>query len=238
MFRQLGMRSVKEEYMDDFSTGGDELTEALRHLRRLNRIFGAAGPVVSGIHRLWLRTGRPKELHVMDIGAGSGEINRKILRWADRNEIKLRLTLVDMTEEACAEARLIFKDEPRVFALRCNLFDIEEQAADVVVSSQFLHHFSDELLPDVMCQMIKCCRYGIVVSDIHRHWISWSAVWLMARLVSTNRYIRHDGPLSVAKGFQAEDWQRLKQTMLERSGYDLDYAWKPLFRYRVIVSKE
>ncbi|MWV42398.1 methyltransferase domain-containing protein [Paenibacillus sp. HJL G12] len=237
MFNELNRRSVKDEYMDDFSSGGEELSEALRHLRRLNRIFGAAGPLLYGIKELWIRTGQPPKLHLMDIGAGSGEINRHILRWADRVGIEARITLVDMTEEACNEARRIFKDDPRVEAIRQNVFDIEEHAADMLISSQFLHHFSDSELPEVTGHMLRSSRYGIVISDIHRHWISWSAVWLTAHLISTNRYIRHDGPLSVAKGFQSSDWKRLSQALSFYGDYMLEYSWKPLFRYSVVISK-
>lgn len=237
MFNALNRRSVRAEYMDDFSSGGEELLEALRHLRRLNRIFAAAGPILHGIKELWIRSGKPKQLHVMDIGAGSGEINHHILRWADRMGIDIQIILVDMTEEACIEARKIYRDEPRVRAVRKNVFDIAEASADMLISSQFLHHFDDEELPVVTCQMLRCSRLGIVISDIHRHWISWSAVWLTAHLISTNRYIRHDGPLSVAKGFQSSDWKKLSEALNAHGKYTLNYAWMPLFRYSVVITK-
>lgn len=238
MFRDLSHRSVRAEYMDDFSSGGEELSEALRHLRRLNRIFGASAPLLYGINELWERSGRPTRLHVMDIGAGSGEINRGLLRWADRNGIQMRITLVDMTEEACVEARVLFKDEPRVKVLRSNVFETQEEAADILISSQFLHHFADEELPEVTGHMLRSSKLGVVISDIHRHWISWSAVWLVTRLISANRYIRHDGPLSVAKGFCAKDWNQLGQALGKRGNYHLKYSWRPLFRYSVVISKE
>jgi len=60
----------------------------------------------------------------------------------------------------------------------------------------------------------------------------------VAHLVSGNRYIRHDGPLSVAKGFKSSDWIRLRQRLQERDiQADLLYSWKPLFRYVAVVHK-
>ncbi|MDR9855308.1 methyltransferase domain-containing protein [Paenibacillus sp. VCA1] len=238
MFRALSSRSAKEEYMDDFAAGGEELTEALRHLRRLNRIFAASGPMLNGVKELWRCSGRPDQLHLMDIGAGSGEMNRRILRWADRTGIRIRITLVDMTEEACREADRIFQDEPRVRVVRQNVFDIGHAAADMLICSQFLHHFPDDRLTEVVEHMLNSSKLGIVVSDIHRHWVAWSAVWLAARLISKNRYIRHDGPLSVAKGFQSRDWERLRCSLKQQGSYQLRYRWKPLFRYRAIIMKE
>ena len=237
-FKRLNRRAVEEEYMDDFSTGGDELLEALRHLRRLNRIFGASSPSLYGFKRLWRQFGRPDRVSVLDIGAGSGDVNRRILRWAARNGVDVRITLVDITEEACEEARNLYQGVSNITVRRCDLFDLPEGSADIVMSSQFLHHFDDVRLPEVVGQMLKVSRLGVVISDIHRHWISWSAVWVVAHLVSGNRYIRHDGPLSVAKGFKSSDWIRLRQRLQEQEGQaDLLYSWKPLFRYVAVVHK-
>ncbi|MNW02593.1 hypothetical protein D3C71_1984040 [compost metagenome] len=57
----------------------------------------------------------------------------------------------------------------------------------------------------------------------------------MTRMISRNRYIRHDGPLSVAKGFKGSDWQELKQSLQADA---MTYTWKPLFRYSVVIPKQ
>ncbi|MEI0737529.1 hypothetical protein VQ056_14075 [Paenibacillus sp. JTLBN-2024] len=69
----------------------------------------------------------------MDIGAGSGGIEPPNSPLADRNVIRIRMTLVDMTDEACREASRIFTDEPRVRAIRRNVFDVDESAADMLI---------------------------------------------------------------------------------------------------------
>jgi SAM-dependent methyltransferase len=230
----LKQRAAEPEFMDEVSAGGEELREALRHLRRLNRIFGAAGPVLFGVRTLWAAAGKPECLSILDIGSGSGEINRKLLRWADRNGIRLSIRLADIAEEACAEAKLLYSGEPRIRVQRCDLFQLPEGSADIVTASQFVHHFPSEALPEVAGGMLRASRIGAVISDIHRHWVPWLAVWLTCRLVSRNRYIRHDGPLSVAKGFRGDDWRNLEER-LKLPGFS--YFWRPLFRYVVIAKK-
>jgi 2-polyprenyl-3-methyl-5-hydroxy-6-metoxy-1,4-benzoquinol methylase len=234
MYSRLSQRAEAAELMDDLSLGGAELREALRELRLLNRLFAAAGPTLYGIKRLWEKAGKPQSLTVLDVGAGSGDVNRKLLKWADRNGIKLSIRLLDVTEEACAEARKLYEHEPRVIVERGDLFQLPEEGADIVTGTQLLHHFEGERLEEAASAMVKGAKLGVVINDIHRHWLAWTAVWLVTRLFSTNRYIRNDGPLSVAKGFRAEDWRRL-QAAPELTG--LTYSWRPLFRYTVIINK-
>ncbi|CAG7649146.1 methyltransferase domain-containing protein [Paenibacillus allorhizosphaerae] len=234
MFKSFKQRASTKELMDDFTTGGPELRTALRHLRRLNRIFGAAAPTLYGVQRLWIEADKPRRFSILDIGAGAGDVNAHILRWADRNGVDLRITLADITEEACEEARLLFRNEPRVHVMRSDLFELAEGCADVVTGTQFVHHFAARELSGVVESMLKASRWGVVINDIHRHWIPWAAVWMTTRMISSNKYILNDGPLSVAKGFRAEDWKRLGEAL---GCSDLFYAWRPLFRYVAVVRK-
>lgn len=187
-----------------------------------------------GVQQLWQEAGKPDYLSILDIGAGSGDVNRLLLRWASANGIEIKLTLADRTEEACEEARQLFRDEPRVEVMQCNLYDLEPGSFDIVTGTQFVHHFSPAELPSVVGSMLRASKTGVVINDIHRHWIPWLAVWLTARLISTNRYIRNDAALSVAKGFRAEDWRHLKDAL---GVPDMAYCWRPLFRYAVIIKK-
>lgn len=221
--------------MDDTSQGGPKLREALAHLRRLNWLFGAASPTLYGVKQIWRWLGCPKSLSVLDVGAGSGDINGKLLKWADREGVRLHITLVDLTKEAVKEAGLYYWNESRVRVCQGDLFELEGESVDVVTGTQFLHHFSGEELEAAIRRMLDVSRFGVVINDIHRHWLAWIAVWLATRLLSRNPYIRHDGPLSVAKGFRSEEWRALAKNM-GLTGFN--YSWRPLFRYAVTIRKE
>ncbi|GGD57416.1 methyltransferase domain-containing protein [Paenibacillus nasutitermitis] len=234
MFKALKLRASEPEMMDDFSRGGQELREALKHLRRLNRIFGAAAPTLLGVRRLWKEADEPASLSVLDAGCGSGDVNAHLLRWADKNGVAMTITLADLTEEACEEARALFVNEPRIKVERKDLFALEENIADIVTGTQFVHHFSEDELPGAVEKLLDASRLGVVLNDIHRHIVPWAAVWLTTRLISNNAYIKHDGPLSVAKGFRAEDWKKLKAALATPQ---LEYSWRPLFRYAVVIAK-
>lgn len=234
MFKGIKQRAVQHELMDDFSSGGPELRQALQHLRMLNRIFGAAGPTLFGLNQLWLQAGKPLTLTILDVGSGSGDVNRHLLRWADKHGVALTITLVDITEEACAEARELFRSEPRVNVMRSSLFQLPENGVDITTGTQFVHHFTNNELPQVVGCMLKASRLGVVINDIHRHWLAWGAVWVTAHIISKNRYIRNDGPLSVAKGFRAGDWKALRKSL---GISEMLVSWRPLFRYAVVIAK-
>lgn len=234
MLRRFRERSAEPELMDAEAAGGIELREAYRHLRRLNRLFGTARPVLYGVRRLWAEAGYPARLTVLDIGAGAGDVNRLLLRWADRQGIRLNVILADRRIEACREAKRLFKDERRVRIMLGDLFDLPNACADIVTATHFAHHFAPDELPDVVRRMLRASRLGAVLCDIHRHWVPWASVWLAARLISRNRYIRHDGPLSVAKGFRTEDWRVLREAL---DDCELECRWRPMFRYVALVRR-
>ncbi|MEC0091234.1 methyltransferase domain-containing protein [Paenibacillus macquariensis] len=232
ILKKLRRRAEEPELMDDFSMGGEELHEALRDLRLLNRIFAASSPTVYGVEQLWILAGRTKHLSILDVGAGSGDVNRHLLKWADKKGIDITIHLADVTEEACEEARQFFHDEPRVTVRFVDVLELPEASVDIVTASQFIHHFTGDELHRIVTHMHKVSKLGVVINDIHRQWIPWLAVWFVSRVVSTNRYIRHDGPLSVAKGFRATDWITLREAL---EIPQLRYSWRPLFRYAVVI---
>lgn len=212
----------------------EELVASLRDLRRLNRIFGAARPIVYGVKYLWQAEGKPGMLSVLDVGSGAGDINRSLLAWAARRKVDMRVMLADVTAEAQAEAQRLYAGNPRVTFVRRSLFDLPAGCADIVTASQFAHHFSREELPGVIRRMLDVSRRGVVISDLHRHWIPWAAVWIATRLIARSRYTRHDGPLSVAKGFRRADWEQLAAAM---DIPQLAVRWRPLFRWALMLRK-
>lgn len=218
--------------MDDRAIGGAELAEALRQLRVINALLGASLPTVEGVARLWREAGRPRELSILDVGAGSGDLSRALLRWAARAGVELRLVLVDIHPETCAAAAARHRGEPRVHVLCSDLLRLALRPVDIVTSSLFTHHFAAAELPAVYRAMAGAARAGVVVNDLHRHPLAWAGIWLGTRLFSRNRMIRHDAPLSVRRGFTAAELRRLER---EAGLGPLRLAWRPLFRYLALV---
>ncbi len=218
--------------MDNLAIGGPELEQALAQLRRINGLLGAAWPTLEGVARFWVKAGRPRRLHVLDVGAGSGDNNHVLLRWADRAGIDLLLTLTDLNPETCAAASRYWCGEPRVATRQADLFALDRGCADIVTASMVLHHIPTAELPRALGSMAGAARLGVVVNDLHRHWLAWSFIKGATALLSRNRMIRSDAPLSVARGFTAADFQALR-TAPGLEG--LRYGWRPLFRFLAVL---
>lgn len=232
MWPDLRQRSQALELMDDFSIGGDDLAVALHELRLINTVLASAQLTISGIRRLWQAAGQPTHLSLLDIGAGSGDLNRAVLRWADAHGVAMQIILVDLHPETCAAAAALYADEPRVRVVCSDLLTLGVRPVDIVTAALFTHHFGPQQLPHIYLAMLNAARLGVVVNDLHRHMLAWLGISVATRLLSRNRMIRHDAPLSVLRGFRAADLRELRQVAgLEH----LDFSWRPLFRYLVIV---
>lgn len=231
----LAHRSEVHELMDDLTIGGAELEEALAQLRWINRLLQGAWPLQEGVKRLWQQAGQPTRLTILDVGAGSGDVNQPLLAWATRCGIDLRITLLDINPETCAAAATYYRNEPRIRVEQGDIFALPPDTADIVTASLIVHHFPTAQLPAVFTRMLQAARLGVVVNDLHRHPFAWACIWGATRLLSRNRMIQHDAPLSVWRGFRGSDFDQLRAT----PGLDgLRYGWRPFFRYLVIVPRD
>lgn len=228
----LRSRSEAPELMDDPSIGGDELVEALRQLRWINRLLGAALPTLEGVARLWREAGCPRRLTLLDVGAGSGDINRLLLRWADWRRVEVDIILVDVHADTCKAAAAFYRNEPRIQVVQGDVFALPSSSVDIVTAALFVHHFSYQQAPDILRAMARAARLGVVVNDLHRHHLAWASIWVLTRIFSRNRMIRHDAPQSVCRGFQAADFEQMR-ALPGLAG--LCYRWRPLFRYLVTL---
>jgi SAM-dependent methyltransferase len=228
----LSRRAEALELMDDPAIGGHELAESLVQLRHINRLLGAAFPTLEGVERLWRQAGRPARLSLLDVGAGSGDGNRLLLRWASLRRVHLRITLLDLHAETCAIAADYYRDEPRVQVQQGDLRDVPPRNADIVTAALVLHHIPAPHVPEMLRTLARAARLGVVINDLHRHPLAWLSISLLTRLFSRNRLIRHDAPLSVRRGFRAADFERLRDLSDLRG---LRYRWRPMFRYLIIV---
>lgn len=228
-------RSPAPELMDDFHCSGTTVEQTLRELDFINRHLGGNRITLQAVFKLMPeQVAAGRVLHLADLGCGSGDMLRRIARRARRLGLPLRLTGFDANPFIVEFARVRSGDFPeidyRVADVRSEEFRSEQ--FDIITCTLFLHHFSDEELSDMLTGLRRQARIGLVVNDLHRHWLAFHAIRILTRLFSRSSMVRYDAPLSVLRSFVRSDWK----AYLQKAGigrYHLRWRWA--FRWQLIV---
>ena len=109
---------------------------------------------------------------------------------------------------------------------------LASRSTDLILCSAFLHHFSDRQLIEIISGLRECATTAIVINDLQRHRVAYWSIRLLTRLFSRSQAVRHDGPLSVRKGFHRRELIRLLKSAGCR---DFEIRWRWAFRWLVIV---
>ena len=188
------------EHLDDPATTPALRERSLRDVRRANTVLGGANAVLSELRRL-LPT-LPRHASLLDVGTGLADIPIRARRLAERHGVHLATFGVDQAETlASAGARLL--DGSTCADARCLPF--ADASIDVVICSQVLHHFEDDDIALVLGEMHRVARSAIIVSDLRRSWFAVSGFWLVTWVLGFHSVSRHDGAVSVLRGFTDRD---------------------------------
>lgn len=207
-------RSQADEMMDDFSIADGRLTRALSDLRWVNRWFGGHRAADSVLRPL-LREHHP--LRVIDLGAGGADYPEHLVRWAARHGHHVEVVAVDANPQTVSYAqsaldhRLPAALRDRVEVVCADAFELpyDESAFDVAVAALFLHHFHGEDAVALLREMDRVARRGLIVNDLHRHPMAYYGVHALGAVTGASEMFRHDGPLSVLRGFTRPELERL-----------------------------
>ena len=217
------------EHLDDPATTPALRERSLRDVRRANTVLGGANAVLSELRRLL--PSLPRDASLLDVGTGLADIPVRARRLAERHGVNLAAFGVDQAEtlaiasgrvldaSACADARYL---------------PFADASMDVVICSQVLHHFEDDDITLVLREMHRVARSAVIVSDLRRSWVAVSGFWLVTWLLGFHSVSRHDGVVSVLRGFTdtdlAEHVHRATGSVANirrHLGYRLTATWTP-----------
>lgn len=232
--KQLRHRSTDPERMDDLLCRGDVVHQTLRELDVINRLLGGNAVTLAGLGHLLRHQPAARTLTVADIGCGSGTLLRQMALWARRKGQKIHFTGYDANPHIAAYAKNQTRAYPEIEIRAANVFDVDftTRQFDIITATLVLHHFSDAELVDLLRRFGQQARVGVVINDLHRHWLAYHAIALLTRLFSRSSMVQFDAPLSVARSFRKKEWQRL----LAQAGignYRLRWRWA--FRWQIVI---
>lgn len=234
IFPDFSARSEQAEIMDLGSCTQDELAEAYRELERVNHFLGGSAAVLRPLRR-WIRQRGLREATVLDVGAGASDIPRRLVDWGRLHGCRLRCVALDLNDEALRVSRETLVDHPEVTLVRADALRLPfpDRSFDFAIASMFFHHLGTGEAVQILQSFERLVRVGFVINDLHRHRVAYYSFWALSRLFSRNRLIRHDGPVSILRGFIPADFEQLKKL----SGLGR-LAIRRYFPYRLVLFGE
>jgi len=103
--------------------------------------------------------------------------------------------------------------------------------------SQVLHHFAEGDAATLLREMDRVARIRVIVSDIRRSWIAAAGLWLVSFPLRFHAVSRHDGVVSVLRGFTPSELSDTvtdaiarKPVVHRRRGFRITASWAPAHR--------
>jgi len=232
----LRRRSQQREWMDEQSASPAVLATVLADLATVNTVTLARLPTIAFMRRIssGLPPGTP--LRVLDVGYGEGDMLRRIHRWGARAGVALDLAGVDLDPASASAAQAATPPAWDIQYRTGDVFDLPPGSHDVVLSSLFTHHLSDDQAVEFLVWMERSAARGWFVNDLHRHALAYEGFRIMSAAAGWHPMVRHDGAISVARSFRRRDWN----TLLRRAGLAgvAQVRWHMPFRLCVSRIKE
>jgi SAM-dependent methyltransferase len=169
---------------------------------------------------------------VLDVGTGLADIPAFVARGSRASDAPPITIGVDEAPSllVAARARMTFGVCANALSL-----PFRDRSIDVVFCSQLLHHFEFADAERLVREMNRVARVAVVVSDLRRSWLAAAGFWLVSFPMGFHRVTRHDGTLSVLRGFTSSELHAIVRSatgaapvVTARLGFRLTARWAPV----------
>jgi len=227
-------RSAAIEIMDDLACQGEVVDQTLHELDFINQWLGGNAVTLSGLKSLLSQTQINNSINIIDLGCGSGEMLRLIARDTNKRKQKINLIGIDANPNITLFAEMHSKEYRNIQFEAVNIFskEFQQKKFDIVLATLFFHHFNDEQLATFLKQLKSQVRIGIVINDIHRHFLAYHSIRLLTKFFSTSSMVKYDAPISVLRAFTKQDLVNI----LHKAGiHNYSLKWRWAFRWQIVI---
>lgn len=226
---ELAPAPLGREALDDPRCPDPVARATLADIALVNRLFGGRAAAGFGLDRLLAAGPVPPRLTLLDLGAGSGDLAIALAARAARWGVRLRPVAVDLHRSAAAMCRDAGVDP---VVARAGALPLREGAVDLVLASQFLHHFSREAAARLVRHLCGLARVGVIVAEPRRAALAAAGIWAASLALRLHHTTRRDGILSVRRSFTVAELSALlaaagvRGRVWRRPGFRLVAAWR------------
>ena len=223
-------RSQQKELLDQDDIPFAEIALNMKELEWINAHLGGHSITINGFKNLLQNK---KTISVCEIGCGGGDNLNAINQFCVANNITAQFTGIDINED-CIEYAIKNTEVKcmRFYVSDYKQFNFQDHKPDIIFSSLFCHHFTDEELVEMLHWMKDNSLRGFFINDLHRHSIAYHFIKLTTTVFSKSSLVKNDAPVSVLRGFKKREWEDL----LQQAGINnYSIKWKWAFRFLIVV---
>jgi SAM-dependent methyltransferase len=225
----LRRRSQAPELMDGDDVTPEDFAACMADLAAVNTVTLARRPTLAFVAEAVARL--PDVPTILDVGFGAGDMLRSISRMLQQQGLRARLIGIDLNPRSEPAARSMTPPDMAIEWRTGDAFALPpEDRPDLVISSLVTHHMGDAEIVRFLGWMEANARGGWFVNDLHRHALPWYGFTALATLARWHRFVRHDGPLSIARSFRRAEWDAL---LARAEIAQAHVRWRFPFRYCV-----
>lgn len=217
------------EILDDPSVDPKIRERSLSDVVRSNRWLGGRRAALIESRAALADLDAPTTL--LDVGAGLADISSRIAQ--DSRKAGLSLTTIAVDEALsllrASKARVTYAVCADAMAL-----PFADRSVDIVLCSQILHHFEEARAQYFLKELNRVARRAVIISDLRRSWLAAAGFWLVSFPLRFHAVTRHDGVVSVLRGFTAKELSAMigaatgvAPHVHHRLGFRLTARWTP-----------
>jgi 2-polyprenyl-3-methyl-5-hydroxy-6-metoxy-1,4-benzoquinol methylase len=228
----LKYRSYKEELLDEDDIPADELRKNLLELNFINTWLGGHAITISGLKHF---LNSKDEITVCELGCGGGDNISALNNWCKKRGINANFIGIDI-KPTCIEFAQSNITDNNISWIVSDYLKVQFQSKpDIIFSSLFCHHFNEEQLKSQLSWMKENSIKGFFINDLHRNKIAYNLIKWLTKFFSKSYLVKHDAPLSVARGFKEKEWRDLF-VAAKINHYKIQWKWA--FRYLIVYKHE
>lgn len=219
------------EILDDPSQDPALARRSLQDVALANRLFGGQRAVLREVRAVLASARADEPMHLLDIGTGLGDIPLAASRLARGLGRSLSTTGLELSPHLAREASRVCTSAVAGDALRLPFAD---HSVEIVTCSQVLHHFEDVEAMALLRECTRVARRAIIIADLRRSWLAVAGLWTSSFALGFHPVSRHDGVVSILRGFTRDDLAALVERATGRRprvrhalGWRVTATWTP-----------
>ncbi|MEP6676038.1 MAG: methyltransferase domain-containing protein [Ferruginibacter sp.] len=226
----LSRRSYQKELMDEDNIPFAAMAQTLKELNIINTRLGGHSITLSGVKQL---AEKDQPLVICEIGCGGGDNLFTVYKYCIQKNISVTFIGIDMNAECIVFAQQQYPELPcQWICSDYSILDFKSARPDIIFSSLFCHHFTDEQLVYMLQWLKRNSNTGFFINDLQRHWLAYYLIQYITKFFSKSYLVRNDACLSVARSFIKKDWEQIF-SVAEISNYTIRWRWA--FRWLITV---